>query len=143
MEFQVPQFISREMPIAGPLTFSQFTIVAIAGFLIVVLFFLMRTYIFYFVIAASVIAGIAFAFAFIQTNGQTLATLLKNAFFHYFFKPRVYVWRKKGMSPPIIRSGEQKIQISQLQEEEKPKFKLIPESQVKKLQKELETREKW
>jgi len=138
MEFQVPQFIAREATIVTGMTFRQFFTLAVAGFFIFILFFLLKGKLFLFVIAALLIASIALIFSFGQMGGQSFPVVFKN-FMFYFFRPRVYVWRHKGMPEKLIREGFEKIQIAE-PAEEKRKIGVIKSGQLEKLWKEIETK---
>lgn len=138
MEFQVPQFISREATIVTGMSFRQFLTLVVAGFFILMLFFLLKGNLFLFAIAAILIAGIALIFSFAQMGGQPFPVVFKN-FVFYFFKPRVYVWRHKGMPERLIHEGVEKIQIAE-SPEEKRKIGLTRESRVQKLRTQIETK---
>ncbi len=141
MEFQVPQFIGREATIIGTLTFRQFLTLTVAGFAILMLFFFIpKQYFFVFLLLALIIAAVGIVFAFIQTGGQTFPVLMKNLVF-YFLKPRVYVWHKKGMPAKLERKAPQRLEISQ--RPERHRIELTKTSQVKKLQTQIETKERW
>ncbi len=102
MRFQVPQFIERETRIAGPLTFKQFSILAIA-FMIVVLLWLTfaKTNFFIFLVTSIFSVGLFAGFAFVNIGGRPLLSVMGN-FFSFFTTPRIYVWRKKALPPKII-----------------------------------------
>lgn len=138
MEFQIPQFIAREATIVTGMTFRQFLTLTVAGFFIIVLFFLLHGNLFLFAVAAIIIAAIALVFSFGQMGGQSFPVVFKN-FIFYFFKPRVYVWRHKGIPEKLIREGVEKIQIVE-SAEEKRKIGVTRESQMQKLRTQLETK---
>lgn len=138
MEFQIPQFISRETTVVTGLSFRQFITLAAAGALIFVLFFLLQGNLFLFVMAAIPIAGTALIFTFGQIGGQSFPVIFKN-FVFFFFKPRVYVWRHRGVPEKLIHEGVEKIQIAE-SPEEKRKIGLTRESLVQKLKTQIETK---
>jgi hypothetical protein len=91
-QFVVPQFISVEAKVLGPITVRQFLILLVAGGLAFLFFSLFDTYLF---LALSIIVGLmAIVLAFIPVRGQP---------FHYFIlnvlvwirKPSMRVWNKK------------------------------------------------
>ena len=93
MQFQVPQFIDIEDKIVGPLTLKQFLYLAGNGAL---------AYVFYTVIpmtAIGVLIAIAFLsfgglLAFYQYNNRPFIRLV-SAFFFYYLKPRLYIWKPR------------------------------------------------
>ncbi len=68
MQFQVPQFIEREAQVVGPLTFRQFSFLAIAGGVAFILYFFAPMVIF--VPVTVVLAGIGLLAAFVQVGGK-------------------------------------------------------------------------
>ncbi|MDP2930428.1 MAG: PrgI family protein [bacterium] len=102
MRFQVPQFIDREMKIAGPLTFKQFIMFGFAAVIVVMLYLVLAKsnfFIFIFLTAALVIATAALAF--MRVGGRSLPMVLGN-FASFFVSSRLYVWKKKALPPRIV-----------------------------------------
>lgn len=110
-QYQVPQFITIEDKIIGPLTIRQFIYLAAAGGVIVISFYIF-TFVF-FLIFAFPIGIIALAFAFLKINGIPFPTMLGNAM-NYFFKPNLYIWKQlpqeaKKASAPAAKEPAVKI----------------------------------
>lgn len=90
-QFVVPQFISVENKIFGPVTVRQFLILLVAGGLIFVFNRLFELYLF--AALTLIVGGAALIVAFVKVRGQT---------FHYFFlnfvvylrKPTMRIWNK-------------------------------------------------
>jgi len=102
MRFQVPQFIEEETKIAGPLTFKQFALMGAAGVAVVILYaaFGKTNFLAFIFISALLVIGV-FALAFIRISGRSLPLVLGN-FFIYSFSSRIYLWKKKSITPRII-----------------------------------------
>lgn len=138
MEFQVPQFITKEATVITGITFRQFITLAAAGLTIFLLFFLLRN-LFIFVVVAVFVAALAIIFSFGQVQGQDLPTVFEH-FISFLLKPRVYVWRRKGMPESPI-TAQPKVIISQPEEEEeKRKIGVTKKGELEKLWREIETR---
>jgi hypothetical protein len=91
-QFQVPQFITIEDKVIGPLTTKQAVYLGVGGVLI---FFSCAAFTRFLCISTAVPIGtIAAALAFFKVNGQSFAVVLKNAFL-YALHPRRYIWRKQ------------------------------------------------
>jgi hypothetical protein len=91
MLFNVPQFVDVEDKIAGPLTARQIFWMIGMGAVLMVLWGLFDTQLF-FVIAVPVVC-IFMAFAFYRPYGQPLITLVGNAIL-FLFRPKFYVWSR-------------------------------------------------
>ncbi|PIS38680.1 MAG: hypothetical protein COT34_02360 [Candidatus Nealsonbacteria bacterium CG08_land_8_20_14_0_20_43_11] len=136
MRFQVPQFIERESKIAGPFTFRQFLFLAGTGVIIFFLYFSFgKRNFFGFVLFSILLAGISLAFAFLNINGRSLAAILANMF-SFSFSPRLYLWKKREETTPIIIEKERKGVEPAL---ETKGLKIAEKSRLKKLSTEIET----
>jgi hypothetical protein len=91
MQFQVPQFIETEDKIIGPLTLKQFLYLAAAGVIVFLLFWILKTWLWF--IAAAILGTAAAALAFIKYNGRPLTVILTAAL-NYLWKPRSFIWKK-------------------------------------------------
>ncbi len=102
MRFQVPQFIEQEAKIAGPLTFKQFVMLVIAGFIIVMLWLLLSkvNLSLFFMLSAIILISAVFL-AFMRVGGRSLPTVLGN-FFFFFTSSKIYLWKKKELPPRLI-----------------------------------------
>ena len=89
--FNVPQFIDIEDKIVGPLTAKQLGWSAIGFFILLISWFFLDFSAFIFI--AVVVGGIFGALAFYKPNGQPFIVFATSAF-SFFFKPRIYVWRR-------------------------------------------------
>lgn len=94
-QFQVPQFITVEDRIIGPLTLKQFLYLLGAASVGLVGWFWLNIFIFIFL--ALPIAGLFAAMAFAKINGQPLPAVIANAL-NYYLQPRLYLW--KSAPPP-------------------------------------------
>ena len=96
MRFQVPQFIEIEDKIFGPLTIKQFVYIAGGAGLSFILFrFLPLLLVIPLVI---IVLGFSLALAFYQINNKPLIYVMQSAF-GYFFSNKLYLWKKKDLSP--------------------------------------------
>lgn len=125
MEFQVPQFIEREPKIIGPFTFKQFLFLAICGGICAIFYFIFPRFIFY-ALTALVMGG-AIGLMLVKIEGQPIPTLLKN-FFFFSTSPKLYLWKKKEISPPTIKE-ERKIE----KKEKETTLKLGEKSRLKNI----------
>lgn len=106
MQYQVPQFIEVEDKIFGPLTLRQFIYVAGGVGLCVVLYFFMPL-----IIAIPLmvpVAGFSFALAFYKVNNKPFINVLEAAT-AYFFRSKLYIWKKQDRKPEEIRKSEENI----------------------------------
>lgn len=142
MEFTIPQFIEKEAKIVGPLTFKQFAFFGLAVLVSVALFFLLPKYLF-FVLGPVLMAG-AFALAFYKKEGVPLPDLIIG-FFSFMFKPKIYLWKKKGVPPRFLRieNIEKRAATKESAEEKKqgPRLKMSKGSHLHDLFTQVETKE--
>ena len=128
-QFQIPQFIDIESKIVGPLTLRQFLYLAGAGGISFILFFLIKTWLWFLI--TTFLAGIALALAFIKFNGQHLPKMVWLALF-FLWKPRVYSWQTEPT--------EKTITLPDIKEQRKTLKEMLPEMpNVKKLWQDLLT----
>ena len=92
-QFQVPQFITVEDRIIGPLTLKQFFYLLGAGGAATLGFIFLP--LFLFVVIAVPIALFFVVLAFGKVGDQAAPTIVSNAL-AYFLKPRLYLWRSPG-----------------------------------------------
>lgn len=138
MEFQVPQFIETESKIAGPLTFRQFLYLGGVGLaLFFFYFFVGKNNLLVFIIIAVFLGTGALAFAFLKIGGRPTLTVFVNLL-NFSFTPKLYLWRKKTISPKIIR--ERRREPKEEKPEEGQSLKIAEKSQLKKLSTLIETR---
>lgn len=89
-QYQVPQFITVEDKIIGPLTIKQAIYIAAGVALTLFARWLLAEFLF--IPIALVIAAAAAALAFVKVNEQPLPWMVKNAI-AYLLRPRIYIWR--------------------------------------------------
>jgi hypothetical protein len=96
-QYQVPQFITFEDRVVGPLTLKQFAFLGAGAALIFVLHALLVPLLFY--PLAGLIGGSAAALAFLKVNQQPLPVIIRHAFL-FFIRPRLYLWKKEESKIP-------------------------------------------
>jgi len=92
MQFQVPQFITSEDKIIGPLTIRQFIYVAIAGAVCFVFYFMVKTWLF--ALLSVIFVGTALALGMMRVSGRPLTHVVRAAF-GFYWKPQLYLWQPK------------------------------------------------
>lgn len=142
MEFTIPQFIEKEAKIVGPLTFKQFAFFGLAVLVCVALFFILPPIIF-FLVSPILLAG-AFALSFYKKEGVPLPDLMIG-FFSFMFKPKIYLWKKKGVPPRFLRPEDvekKAAKLSSLEEKKQGlKLKMSRGSRLHDLFTQVETKE--
>ena len=136
MEFIVPKFIEREAKIVGPFTFKQFIFIGVAGGLCLLLYFVLP--IFAFVIIAVILLGGAFGLAFLKVEKISLPVFIKN-FFIFLSRPKVYLWKKKGIPPKILKK-EEKIINGEKEIKKESDLKVARDSKLSELLTRIETK---
>ncbi|MDP3769423.1 MAG: PrgI family protein [Candidatus Sungbacteria bacterium] len=91
-QFQVPQFITVEDKIIGPLTAKQFLFILGGIGIIALARFLLVSFLFFPI--AIIVAAVAAALAFLKVNEIPFPTLVKNGF-RYTMHPHIYIWKKE------------------------------------------------
>jgi len=137
MRFQVPQFIEKEVKIVGPLTFKQFLYLGAAGVILFFLYFYLaaKSPLVFALITIFLVIG-ALAFAFLKIGGQPLLSILLK-FLNFSFSSKIYLWKKKAISPKIIKREEK---LKKEEPSEEPTLKVAEKSKLKKLSTQIETR---
>lgn len=103
--FQVPQFITVEDRIIGPLTVKQFLYLLGAAAAIILGWVFLHFVLFF--LAALPAAALFAALAFVKVNGRPLPVVLFAAI-NYYLKPRIYLWRPTpppSRAPPVLPSA--------------------------------------
>lgn len=90
-QFVVPQFITVENKIFGPVTVRQFLILLVAGGLIFIFNRLFELYLF--AVLTFLVGGAALIIAFVKIRGQTFHYFLLN-FFAFLRLPTMRIWNK-------------------------------------------------
>ena len=97
-QFQVPQFITVEDKVIGPLTAKQFLYILGGIGVIALARFLLVSFLFFPI--AIVVAALTLALAFLKVNEIPFPTLVKNGF-RYTLHPHIYIWKKEdGKAKP-------------------------------------------
>jgi len=91
-QFQVPQFISREAKLIGPLTVKQSAIFTLHGAVLFVMWFLFAKWLFFVVAIPQTLLVVLVAFA--KINGRPLIDFFAS-FFSFFVSPQLYIWQKR------------------------------------------------
>lgn len=92
-QFQVPQFITVEDRIVGPLTLKQFFYLLGAAATGLTGWRLLPIWLF--APLALPVVGFFIAMAFLKINGRTFPTIFASAI-AYYTRPRLYLWRNVG-----------------------------------------------
>lgn len=135
MEFTVPQFIEYEAKVIGPFTFKQFIIVGVAGIACFVIYLKSPSLLISIPLIA-IIGGAALGVVFFKFQGRSPVVMLKN-FTFFSVSPKVYLWKRKLITPKVIKKTEAKKPV-----EEEPTLKVIKKSRLRDLAIKLETRKK-
>ena len=99
-QLAVPQFISVENKIIGPITSRQFVLFLLAGFLVFICYKLSDFGLFLF--EAIIILGVCSLFAFYKPNGQFFHIFLI-AFIQTLKKPALRIWKKEKLNYKQIK----------------------------------------
>ena len=138
MQFTVPQFIEQETKIVGPFSFKQFIYVGIAAGLCVFLYFVLPLYLF--AIIAVILIAAALAMAFYKREGVPLPNVVAG-FFTFLFKPKIYLWKKKGAPPKFLQKEKEEESSEKEKGEPKgPQLKIHKSSNLNELSKYIETK---
>ena len=92
MHFQVPQFVDVEDKIVGPLTLKQFLYIGAAVGLSMLLFFIVKLWL-WIVLSIFIISG-GVALAMIKINGQPAVRVIISAI-GFYWRPQTYVWQRE------------------------------------------------
>ncbi len=101
-QYQVPQFITIEDRIIGPLTLKQFLYLLGGGGIAVLGWSLLHPVLFF--LLALPLAGLSVALAFAKINDRPLASVLFAAI-NFYLKPRLYLWRQSRHARPMPPSA--------------------------------------
>ena len=106
-QFQVPQFITVEDKVVGPLTIKQFLYVAGGAIIIAVAYKFLQSFLFLPIAVA--VGALAAALAFVKINETPFPVIAKNAFL-YFTRPHLYIWKqektKQTTGPAEVKKSE-------------------------------------
>lgn len=107
--FQTPQFIDQKAKIVGPLTLKQFGFLAVAGVVSLIAYNIFS--LFLWVLITIIVGVIALSFAFIRIGGRDLPSVALSAFF-FFWRPRIYTWKREAEEKVIDTSSLEKIEAA-------------------------------
>ena len=99
-QYQVPQFITVEDRIFGPLTTKQFFFLLGGGGLSFLFWFFFPFWLF--MILATPVIAFAVSLAFVKVNGQPFLNVVAN-FYTYIRRPKLFLWQKTNK--PIDRQN--------------------------------------
>lgn len=105
MIYQVPQFIKEETKLMGWITFTQLWILLSFGGLILLLFSVLKSWLW--LILAIILAPMGVFLAFGKIHGVPIYTLAIAAIRH-FWLPKYYLWKKERTFSEISYSVPQK-----------------------------------
>ena len=105
MAYQVPQFIKEETKLMGWITFTQLWILLSFGGLILLLFSVLKSWLW--LILAIILAPVGFSLAFGKIHSVPIYTLAMAAIRH-FWLPKYYLWKKEKTFSKISYSVPQK-----------------------------------
>jgi len=108
-QFQVPQFITVEDKVFGPLTIKQFVYIGAGALLIIGARAFLKPFLF--LPIAVLIGALAASLAFLKINERPFPLILKNAVL-YALRPRIYIWKKEiaAQKPPIEEETPKKLE---------------------------------
>lgn len=141
MEFSIPQFIEKEAKIVGPLTFKQFGFLGVAVLVCVALYFILPKLIFF--VISPILVAVAGVLSFYKKEGVPIPDLVLG-FFSFLFKPKIYLWKKKGVPPKFLRAEDLKKKERKkdsLEEKQGPRLKMSRGSHLHDLSTQVETKE--
>lgn len=106
MRFAVPQFIEIEDKIFGPFTFKQFLYLAGgAGICFLIYNFVSSISSFLAIILLLPVAAFSLALAFYKVNEKPFIYTIEAAI-NYFFKEKLYIWKKEAKVASPAKPGE-------------------------------------
>ena len=91
-QFQVPQFITVEDRIIGPLTLKQFMYLLGGAAVLLLGWFFLHAILF--VLVALPLGALFTSMAFVTINGRPFPTVFANGI-NYYLKPHLYLWQKQ------------------------------------------------
>jgi hypothetical protein len=136
MQFTVPQFIEHEPKLFFGMTFKQLSVIAVAGAIIITLWFTIGSKNFLLFLALSVILSLsAFSLGFLKINGRPLP-LMMTKIFNFSFGTKIYLWKKKNIPPKMV----QRVTRKTTEEDKSSPLKFAEKSRLKNLSTQIETR---
>jgi hypothetical protein len=130
MLFNVPQFIDIEDKIVGPLTAKQLGWVAIGSIILLILWSALDFSAF--LVVGALNCGLFGALAFFKPYNQPLLKFILSSF-HYFSRPKIYVWKRNYDNIRTVRKSPIKKQTPKVAAR-----KVLREDKLKELSKILD-----
>lgn len=137
MQFLVPQFITRETKLVGPLTFKQLLYLIGEGVFIFVFYFILPRTIFWILLILAILASAAFIF--LRPGGQSLADILQHLG-KFIISPKRYIWQKRTVTPNLNIVIQQSKAPVIKKKESKKLLEIAPMSQLSRLETKIETK---
>jgi len=121
MVYQVPQFIKEETKLMGWITFTQLWILLSFGGLIILLFFVLKVWLW--LILTIILAPIGLSLTFGKIHSVPIYTLAIAAIRH-FWLPKYYLWKKektfsKMPNPVSQKPAQNEVKIQEKKELDK------------------------
>jgi hypothetical protein len=138
MNYTVPQFIERETKIAGPFNLKQ--LIFLVSTFIADLFMYNFLPFGLFIVLGGLTTLTALALVFVKINGIPLTTVIKN-FFLFLNRPKLYLWKRKGLAVKIVKLKKDDIQKNK-DDKGGLSVNMIEKSSIQKLYSFLETKTK-
>ena len=132
MPFVVPKFIERQPKIVGPLTFRQFIFIGGAAAFCFIFYFTLSFHLFLLASFALMITTIFLTLGKIRE--RSIPDLIKNSLI-FLISAKVFLWRKSGAPPKIIKIQKEKIE----RKREMPTLDIAEKSRLKSLSAKIET----
>lgn len=132
MPFIVPKFIERKPKVIGPFTFQQFIFVGTAGAICLILYFSAPFYVF--LAGSFILGGGGIILAFGKINGRSIPLAINN-FFNFQISSKIYLWKKRSVSPKLIKVGK----MEKVDKKRVPTLSITEKSKLKNLSVKIET----
>lgn len=136
MPYTVPQ-IKGKAKIVGPLTARQTGFIGGAA-AITIFLYLSNLPFFIFAILAIILIGAGLALAFLKVGGRSLPVVAQN-FLTFSLRPKIYIWRRKKVSPKIVKTEPERKTEEKIIEE-KGVLRVAGKSHLQKISSQIETR---
>lgn len=98
MQFLVPEFITLEPRVIGPITVKQFILIVIGGVIIAISYKLAPSFLI-FVLISLLVIGFVILFGFLKYNSRPFSYFFIN-FIKFISTPNVRVWKKEIFISP-------------------------------------------
>ena len=137
MQFQVPQYIEKELKIVGPLTFRQTLFVGGGALGCLILYVLLAQKSFFlFIVVSIIVVTTGLSLAFVKIEGRSLPTMITNVLL-FSVSTKTFLWKRKIAPPKMIKATKPK--SKEKEKEKKTSLKINEGSQLQSLATKLET----